>query len=389
MVISPVEIQQDTVRIRNTILNDSTGRIPDSLSIKLSPGSDSVNNALYQQDSIQIKSVFPNDSTGVKTDSLSVRLSSDPDSLTNTISQQDSVINLSRLPKQENRAVPVDITSVCDRNSVTDFTFYNPDNVFSKKTDEVTIKKFPFLFIEKAREMKADARTSLIKHLKSGQEIPSQPIHDDWIIGIILIAAFLYSLIRISSKRSLPAVSRFLILIGINDPSAKDIEGIFNWQSTIHNLFSFLVIALFANCTADYYNFNLFGIRGILLFIIFLFLIITGVTLRHIVCVITGKISGEEDAFREYLTTVYQSYRLSAMILLMLVILILYTMILPVKILIITGATTVGILYLIRIFRLMIIFLSHNISIFYLFLYLCALEILPVLISLKYFAGLI
>lgn len=376
MLISPPEIQQDTVRIRNVIPNDSTVRIPDSLLFKLSP--DSANKTLYQQDSIQILKALPNDSTGRNTDSSSLKLSSD----------QDSVISISRLPKQEYKT-PVDNTSVCERNSVIDFTFYDPDNIFAKKTNEVSIKKFPFLFTEKTREMKAGERTSLVKHLKPGQELPSQPLQDDWITGIILIAAFLYSVIRISSKRNLPPVSRFLILLGINDPSVKDLEGIFNWQSTIHNLFSFLVIGLFANCTAAYYDINLNGIRGMWLFLIFFSLIIVSVTLRHIMCVITGKISGQEEAFREYLVTIYQSYRFSALVLFILVILILYTMIVPVKILIITGAIIVSIIYLIRIFRLMIIFLSHNISIFYLILYLCALEILPVLISLKYFAGFI
>jgi hypothetical protein len=46
-------------------------------------------------------------------------------------------------------------------------------------------------------------------------------------------------------------------------------------------------------------------------------------------------------------------------------------------------------MYLIRVIRLIIIFLNRNISIFYLILYLCALEILPVLIVIKYFTGLV
>ena len=46
-------------------------------------------------------------------------------------------------------------------------------------------------------------------------------------------------------------------------------------------------------------------------------------------------------------------------------------------------------MYSIRVIRLLIIFLNRNISIFYLILYLCALEILPVLIVVKYFTGLV
>ena len=45
-------------------------------------------------------------------------------------------------------------------------------------------------------------------------------------------------------------------------------------------------------------------------------------------------------------------------------------------------------LYLIRIARLFIIFINKGISLFYLILYLCALEFLPVVICLKYISGL-
>ena len=55
----------------------------------------------------------------------------------------------------------------------------------------------------------------------------------------------------------------------------------------------------------------------------------------------------------------------------------------------IAGIIIIGLMYLIRVVRLLIIFLNRNISIFYLILYLCALEILPGLIIVKYFTGLV
>ncbi len=53
------------------------------------------------------------------------------------------------------------------------------------------------------------------------------------------------------------------------------------------------------------------------------------------------------------------------------------------------GIIVLGILYLIRVLRLFVIFINRNISILYLILYLCALEILPILISVKYISGLV
>ena len=80
---------------------------------------------------------------------------------------------------------------------------------------------------------------------------------------------------------------------------------------------------------------------------------------------------------------------LAAFFLFLFIILMSYTEILPVKVFILSGIFILAIIYLIRVVRLFIIFLNRNISIFYLILYLCALEILPVLIIVKYFTGLV
>jgi Domain of unknown function (DUF4271) len=282
----------------------------------------------------------------------------------------------------------IDTTSVCCRNNIADITFYDSNNVVTK-IESGSSNRFPFPFTEKNKQIQTEARASLIRHLKSGQELPTQQLHDDWIIGIILIAAFLYSLIRTKSKSMFPGVTRFFLLRGINDPSSRDIGGLFHWQSTILNLISFQIIGLFAYCAASYYDFIPSGIRGIIFWLISIGIIISVVTLRHIVCVITGNASEEKEVFMEYLIGVYQSYRFSALFLFVLIILMTYTMLFPFRVYFISGIIVLGIMYLIRVTRLMIIFINRNISIFYLILYLCALEILPVLISVKYFTGLV
>ncbi len=282
----------------------------------------------------------------------------------------------------------VDTTSVCSRNSIADITFYDTGN-FIRKMNSSVPDQFPYVFIEKNRKIESESRTILLKHLKQGQDLPSRPLHNDWIIGIVLFAAFLYLLIRTTSKSLIPDVYRFFLFRGINDPSSRDIGGLFHWQSTILNLISFLILAVFAYSAASYYNLFPSGISGILLWLISFGVIVTAVTLRHIVCIITGNISGENEVFREYLLGIYQFYRFSALLMFVIVILISYTTILPLQVTIISGIVVLGIMYLIRVIRLMIIFLNRNISIFYLILYLCALEILPVVICVKYFTGLV
>jgi hypothetical protein len=331
-----------------------------------------------QQDTVRLSKIVINESTRLKTFSLpEVR----------RLSSKDTVRHaLHPAPEISNETI-ADTTSVCGRNPVADITFNDSSN-FITSIESGFNNSFPFIFTEINSIKQAEAKTALLKHLKTGEDIPVQPLQNDWIILIIIISSFLYSLIRTTSKSIFPGVMRFFMFRGINDPSSRDIGELFNWQSTLLNLASFLSLALFTYCFALYNDFLPAGIIGITGYLVSLGIIITGVTLRHIACLITGNISEQRDVFRDYLVSIYQSYRLSAMIVFIIVILLSYTLLLPVKVYFVSGIIALGLMYLIRITRLFVIFINRNISIFYLILYLCALEILPVGISVKYFTGL-
>jgi hypothetical protein len=331
-----------------------------------------------QQDTVRFSKIVINESIRQRTYSL-------PEE--RKLSSKDSVRHtLPSAPKSINEVL-TDTTSVSKRNIIADITFNDPTN-FIAIIDPGFNNRFPFTFTEKNRLRQAEAKATLVKHLKSGKDICVQPLHDDWIILIILISSFLYSLIRTVSKNIFPGIMRFFLFRGIKDASSRDIGGLFSWQSTILNLASFLIIGLFTYCFALFYDFLPAGITGINGYLISLGIIISAVTLRHLACLITGNISEERDVFRDYLAGVYQSYRLSAMILFVVIILLTYTLLLPSQVFLISGIIALGLMYLIRIVRLLIIFINRNISIFYLILYLCALEILPVGITVKYFTGL-
>jgi len=126
------------------------------------------------------------------------------------------------------------------------------------------------------------------------------------------------------------------------------------------------------------------GITDFLFWSICLIIIIAAFTTRHIICSVTGNLSGQKDIFNEYLVSIYHSYHFTALILFILIIVTTYTALLPSKAYVVAGICGFGLMYIIRAMRLLLIFMSRNISIFYLILYLCALEILPVAIVLRY-----
>ncbi len=280
-----------------------------------------------------------------------------------------------------------DTTSVCKRNPVSDITFYDSLNYISENRF-IASDPFPVIFIQKNQKIIQEARTVLIKNLKPGEKIPEPALHHDWLLGIFIISAFIYSLIQTTSRGLLKEMSRFFFFRGINDPASRDIGGLFNWQATLLNLVTFFNLGLFAYFAAEWYNVIPSQTQGILAWMISVGIIIIAVTLRHFIIIITGNISDQKEIFREYLLGVYHSHRLSAIILFIIVVLITYTDLLSVRLLILSGSFILILMYFIRVLRLLLIFINRNVSIFYLILYLCALEILPVLILLKYSAGL-
>jgi hypothetical protein len=332
-----------------------------------------------QQDTVKTGKYLLNDSIRLDTVSLpAVRQYS----LKDTVKHSQTQASVTGSPS------PSDTTAVCSRNSIADVTYYDSTNVLLR-IETGSYKQFPFSFIENIRQKEIEERTLLMKQLRSGTEFPAHPLHTDWMMIVIVISALLYSLVKSTSKSIFPDFTRFFLFRGINDPVKRDISGLFHWQSTILNLCSFLIIGLFCYLAASYYNFIPAGFKGILIWLIAIGIISLSVTLRHFVCILTGSASEEHEIFRQYLLGIYQTYRFLAIFLLVIIILMSYTRILPVGDYIITGIIIAGFMYLFRVIRLFMIFLNRNISIFYLILYLCALEILPVLIVVKYFTGLV
>jgi len=317
----------------------------------------------------------------------SVSQISDSASLSSIIQKKDSVSRRIKISAPKPVFEITDTTSVSRRNSISDVTFYDSTSIINS-IGPVPLNKFPFLFIENNRHIQEEARAALVKQLRTGDEIPVRPFHADWIILIILFAAFMFAIVRKSTDSIFQGMERFFLFRGVNNPPARDMGGLFTWESTIRNLISFLILGLFGYSAASFLSLIPSSINGIIFWIISVSVVIGTVTLRHLLCLLTGEVSGEREVFTEYLLSIYQFYRFSALFIFVVIILVSYTKIFPVKSYFIAGETVLATLYLIRVIRLFIIFINKNISLFYLILYLCALEILPVLISVKYISGL-
>lgn len=280
-----------------------------------------------------------------------------------------------------------DTASVCTRNPVSDVTFYDSTS-FIYTIESGSPDRFPVTFIETSLRREARENELLFRNLKDGEKVPVQPLSDDWTVFVVMASLFLYSLISAVSRRFFQDMKRFFLFRGVGDPASRDMQSLFHWQSTIINLVTFFNVAFFFYCAADYFEFIPETIPGILFWLLCTLLVIISVSLRHMVCSVTGNMSDQNEAFNEYTITIYLSYRYGALLLFLLSVMMLYTGFVKTEALFICGIIVAAAFYIIRIIRLFLIFINKNVSIFYFILYLCALEFLPVVVLLKYFTGL-
>ncbi|MBA4321865.1 MAG: hypothetical protein C0408_03510 [Odoribacter sp.] len=276
----------------------------------------------------------------------------------------------------------------CKRSSIADVTFHDSANIITQ-IDVSVIQNFPFVFTGINREKLEETKADLIKQLKSGDELPAKLFHNDWILPAILFLFFIYGVIKSESGKFFQGMQKFISFRGINESASRDIGSLYQWQSTLFNLASFLNIGLFVSLTAVWYNVLPSNGKSFIYWMISSGIVIAALTLRHFVCIITGNLSGEKEIFREHLIGIYQAYRVTGLFLFVLTILILYTTFIPLKTLFYTGFCLTALSYLARVSRLFLIFINRHVSIVYLILYLCALEILPVVILIKYVTGLV
>lgn len=313
------------------------------------------------------------------------------DSASNTSTRRESSYNLTNLnAADQDSSINIqevfqssDSVTVCARNSIADVTF--SDSLSFVRTLNLTSSGNNAItqIADLTREYSVERREYLKSRLREG-EINSLT-NTDWIMIVLLFSAFMISIVRPFTK-NFQSILNYIPFRGIKDAEYGEMGGLFHWQTTIQNFISFSVIALFIYLAATFYS-DLPDISGIWIWLIILVVINIAFTLRYIICFATGLLSSQREAFRDYITGICHFYHNTSIVFFVLVVLISYTPFVPVNILFTAGFIWVAFMYLLRVLRLAIIFINRNISVFYLILYLCALEILPVAIAIRYFSG--
>ncbi len=148
-------------------------------------------------------------------------------------------------------------------------------------------------------------------------------------------------------------------------------------------IFSYLVFGLLLYQAAYYFNLNI-PLSGFLSFLISVGVVLVFFMLKKLMYLAVGFVTGKTAETGEFLYNFSNHIRVMGILSLPIVAFIAWSPVPGPYPLFLAGLTLVFILYLILLWRGAKIFLKKQFSIFYLFLYLCTLEILPLLLMLKW-----
>jgi hypothetical protein len=207
----------------------------------------------------------------------------------------------------------------------------------------------------------------------------------DYAFGLLSVSLFMLALLSITGRKQVVNIISSLSFKRpfVNKPQSG--IGVFSWAPLLVNLFSVINAGLFV--TAGAVTMDMFGPLPGFETVKIVSLVIAALSVallsRHIACLIIGSVSGQKEAFREYVTVITATWFISGFIFFCVSSIILFTRTGQPEMLILGAAGAFALLYFYRIIRLLIIFIRRSVTILYFILYLCALEVLPVLLLLK------
>ena len=226
------------------------------------------------------------------------------------------------------------------------------------------------------------------KQVQPGKEIPVQDTHKegyDWITIILVASLLLIGWTRLFYKKYFISLVKSFHFYNYASSLYFGRNSLTQRASAFLNLNFFIITGVLAFQTLQQTPYNLAGIKPLYLWIGFSAFFLVWYAWNFIMSRFIGFVFARQRAFSEYLHN-YNLYRKIAGVSLFPIALIVQFIQEDYReIFLIAGGIIFGIIFLVHIIRGLQVFLKENVSIFYLFLYLCALEILPIILVFEVF----
>ncbi len=260
-----------------------------------------------------------------------------------------------------------------DAQSEKEIDFVN-FNLYSDSS--VLLTKGPVLVEENTSSYRKSADYPVIT-----RDIPN---NEEWMLGIAVGCILLLLWLKIRFGKSLNATINAVKSYQISFRLFVSKNILYYRISIILNLLYGIVLSLFILLVLDYYNLKIFSYKGFSAWLIISSVILLILLFRYLSLKLVGFFFNSSAIFNEYIHNIFLINKNLAVFLLPFVIALIYipyniknTVIIFCAIMLLAGLF----LKIIRGFQIII---KKDVFIFYLILYLCTLEILPVLLGIKF-----
>ncbi len=207
----------------------------------------------------------------------------------------------------------------------------------------------------------------------------------DWMLGILLLIFLLFSWVRVYHSRRLRQLYQALTSKLYVQHILRTNDGLMQRVSFVLDVISYLVLASFLFQVFEYYQLNIPYSNYLHPFLIILLTLIVIYQIKNMILIMSGVLLNQQEKLHEYRFNVFLMNKTLGIVLTPIIICIAY--------LSFGEAVNIGIglfliitAYLYRINRGWAIGLKEaNVSVFYLFMYLCTLEFLPLVVLTRLF----
>jgi hypothetical protein len=211
----------------------------------------------------------------------------------------------------------------------------------------------------------------------------------DWLLGIFLFLVVLFVWIRVFYSKFFSTLANALSSFQLSVKLFQERNILSHRVSIVLDFIYIIVTTIFVFELIEYTGNTKTGMTGINLFLLLLNILMLYAILRVVILRLTGSLFMSYPLFMEYIHNTFVINKGLGIILFPIVIMIHY---LPYKmspVMLILGVVLITVALLFKSFRAYQIIIRRDILIFYLILYLCTLEILPLLLGYKFVTSLI
>lgn len=209
---------------------------------------------------------------------------------------------------------------------------------------------------------------------------------DFWVAGILFLVYVLFVWLYVSNRKKLNQVLQAFYINRSGGQLTRDDLALGNRVSVFLSVFFIINISLFIRHLLPYFGFDFFDSNVALLGVVTAILITITYSIKFLVIRLLGSIFKVQKEMSEYAMLVFLFCNTLGLFMLPVVVGLSFIEQVPPSVFINTGLATIAVFIGVRTIRGLFLGLnSSRISKFYLFMYLCTLEILPFIILAKLF----